>query len=81
MSIITRTHVRSFIVCLSLCMFSGVAEAAIWRTCNGSAVKWRGTLNIHRNRCSIPDTGNTNRRTGMGSASGTVYRTSWTGRS
>jgi hypothetical protein len=42
-------------------MFTGVAEAARWRTCNGSAVKWRGTLNIHRNRCSIPDTGNTNR--------------------
>jgi hypothetical protein len=33
------------------------AEAARWRTCNGSPVIWRGTLNVHRNRCSIPDTG------------------------
>jgi hypothetical protein len=36
---------------------TGAAEAARWRTCNGSPVQWRGTLNIHRNRCSIPDTG------------------------
>jgi hypothetical protein len=41
----------------SLFAMTGAAEAARWRTCNGSAVKWRGTLNIHRNRCSIPDTG------------------------
>lgn len=34
-----------------------VAHAARWQTCNGSAVIWRGTLNVHRNRCSIPDTG------------------------
>jgi len=33
------------------------AEAASWRTCNGSPVIWRGTVNVHRNRCSIPDTG------------------------
>jgi len=33
------------------------AAAATWRTCNGSPVKWRGTVNIHRNRCSIPDSG------------------------
>ncbi len=33
------------------------AEAARWRTCNGTPVQWRGTVNIHRNRCSIPDTG------------------------
>jgi len=36
---------------------AGEAHAASWRTCNGSPVKWRGTLNVHRNRCSIPDTG------------------------
>jgi hypothetical protein len=36
------------------------AEAARWRTCNGSPVIWRGTLDVHRNRCSIPDTGNVN---------------------
>ncbi len=36
------------------------AEAASWRTCNGSAVKWRGSVNVHRNRCSIPDSGNVN---------------------
>ena len=39
---------------------TGAAEAARWRTCNGSPVKWRGTLNLHRNRCSIGDTGNVN---------------------
>ncbi|HSI60813.1 MAG TPA: hypothetical protein VLA16_24865 [Ideonella sp.] len=36
------------------------AAAASWRTCNGSAVQWRGTLNLHRNRCSIADSGNVN---------------------
>jgi hypothetical protein len=44
-------------VCLMLLTVSSEAEAARWRTCNGSAVKWRGTVNVHRNRCSIPDTG------------------------
>ena len=29
-------------------------------TCNGSHVKWRGTLDLHRNKCSIPDSGNIN---------------------
>ena len=53
----TRTGIRSAIVCVSLLAITGAAEAARWRTCNGSAVKWRGTLNIHRNRCSIADTG------------------------
>ncbi|MSQ47068.1 MAG: hypothetical protein EXR78_01575 [Deltaproteobacteria bacterium] len=33
------------------------AEAASWRICNGSSVKWRGTVNVHRNSCSIPDSG------------------------
>jgi hypothetical protein len=33
------------------------ASAARWRTCNGSPVIWRGTLNVVRNRCSIADTG------------------------
>lgn len=42
---------------LTLFTVSGAAEAASWRLCNGSAVKWRGTVNIHRNRCSIADTG------------------------
>jgi hypothetical protein len=53
----TKTILRSAIACLSVLAISGAAEAARWRTCNGSAVKWRDTLNIHRNRCSIPDTG------------------------
>ncbi len=39
---------------------AGGAEAASWRTCNGSPVKWRDTVNLHRNRCSIADTGNVN---------------------
>lgn len=33
------------------------AEAAAWRTCNGSPVIWRGGTTVHRNRCSIADTG------------------------
>jgi hypothetical protein len=33
------------------------AEAAVWQTCNGSPVIWRGGTSVHRNRCSIPDTG------------------------
>jgi hypothetical protein len=53
----TRTTIRSAIVCVSLLAITGAAEAARWRTCNGSSVKWRGTVNIHRNRCSIADTG------------------------
>jgi hypothetical protein len=53
----TRTGLRCAIVFASLFAMEGAAEAARWRTCNGSAVKWRGTLNIHRNRCSIADTG------------------------
>jgi hypothetical protein len=52
-----RTILRFAFVCAALCATTGAAEAARWRTCNGSAVKWRGTLNIHRNRCSIADTG------------------------
>jgi hypothetical protein len=52
-----KTFVRFVFVCIALCAVTGSAEAARWRTCNGSAVKWRGTLNIHRNRCSIADTG------------------------
>jgi hypothetical protein len=32
-------------------------DAAVWSTCNGSPVKWRKTLNVNRNRCSIPDSG------------------------
>jgi hypothetical protein len=52
-----RSGVRSAIVLASVCAMTGAAEAASWRTCNGSPVIWRGTLNVHRNRCSIPDTG------------------------
>jgi hypothetical protein len=52
------TSVFAFLF-LMLAVIDG-AEAASWRTCNGSPVIWRGTLNIHRNRCSIPDTGNVN---------------------
>jgi len=52
-----KTFVRFAFVCIAVCAVTGSAEAARWRTCNGSAVKWRGTLNIHRNRCSIADTG------------------------
>lgn len=36
------------------------AEAAVWRTCNGSPVIWRGGTSVHRNRCSIADSGVTN---------------------
>ena len=57
MNIRTRTTLRFAVVCAALFTMTGAAEAARWRTCNGSAVKWRGTLNIHRNRCSIADTG------------------------
>jgi hypothetical protein len=53
----TRTGVRSAIALAAVCAMTGAAEAASWRTCNGSPVIWRGTLNIHRNRCSIPDSG------------------------
>ena len=52
-----RTSVRFAFVLATAFATATAAEAATWRTCNGSAVKWRGTLNIHRNRCSIPDTG------------------------
>jgi len=52
-----RTTIRSVFVFAAMCAMTGAAEAARWRTCNGSAVKWRDTLNIHRNRCSISDTG------------------------
>jgi hypothetical protein len=52
-----RHFLRFAFVFAALCAVTGAAEAASWRTCNGSAVKWRGTLNIHRNRCSIADTG------------------------
>ncbi len=52
-----RHFLRFALVFAALCAVTGAAEAASWRTCNGSAVKWRGTLNIHRNRCSIADTG------------------------
>jgi hypothetical protein len=55
-----KTGLRCAIVCTSLCAMTGAAEAARWQTCNGSPVKWRDTLNIHRNRCSIPDTGDVN---------------------
>lgn len=33
------------------------AHAAAWRTCNGSPVIWRGGADVHRNRCSIADSG------------------------
>lgn len=36
------------------------AEAAVWRVCNGSPVIWRGGTTVHRNRCSIADSGLTN---------------------
>jgi hypothetical protein len=41
-------------------LVAGAGHAARWRTCNGSSVKWRGDLDVHRNRCSIGDTGNAN---------------------
>src|ERR1044072_3420899 len=53
----SSSSVRFALVLATVCATATAAEAATWRTCNGSAVKWRGTLNIHRNRCSIPDTG------------------------
>ena len=36
------------------------AGAAPWRSCNGSPVIWRGTVNVNRNRCSIPNSGDVN---------------------
>lgn len=36
------------------------AEAAAWRVCNGAPVIWRGGTTLHRNRCSIADSGVTN---------------------
>jgi hypothetical protein len=45
---------------LGALLVAGVSRAAEWETCNGCPVKWRGTLSIHRNSCSIPDTGNIN---------------------
>jgi hypothetical protein len=33
------------------------SQAAAWRTCNGSPVIWRGGTSVHRNRCSIADSG------------------------
>lgn len=57
-SVLGRTSLLAFF--LVFVALIGEAEAARWRTCNGSPVIWRGTLNVHRNRCSIPDTGNVN---------------------
>ena len=36
------------------------SHAARFRVCNGSPVKWRDDLNVHRNSCSIGDSGNSN---------------------
>lgn len=44
-------------VAVSCLLVSMGAEAASWRTCNGSPVQWRDEVHVHRNRCSIPDTG------------------------
>jgi hypothetical protein len=55
-----KNSIRFVFVCAALIAMTGGAEAARWRTCNGSPVKWRDTLNIHRNRCSIADSGNVN---------------------
>jgi hypothetical protein len=61
MNVKTRTLLALIFVSLSLLLASPrAADAASWRTCNGSPVIWRGTLNIHRNSCSIPDSGNVN---------------------
>ncbi len=38
----------------------GSAEAAVWRTCNSTPVIWRGGTSVHRNRCSIADSGDPN---------------------
>lgn len=48
---------RASLVAVSCLLLPISANAAVWRTCNGSPVKWRGQTNVHRNRCSIPDTG------------------------
>ena len=60
MNIRTTAGIRLTMIVATFSVLTGAAEAASWRTCNGSPVKWRGTLNIHRNRCSIPDTGTVN---------------------
>jgi hypothetical protein len=58
-----RTGVLFLLVAASLFIqwsVTGIVEAASWRTCNDNPVQWRDTLTVHRNRCSIPDTGNVN---------------------
>ena len=56
-----RKHTAAMALAAMLAMPAGViplaAHAATWRTCNGSPVKWGSTVNVHRNRCSIPDSG------------------------
>lgn len=42
---------------LAVTLISPAARAATWRTCNGSPVIWRGGADVHRNRCSLPDSG------------------------
>ena len=76
-----RTSVRFALVLATAFATATAAEAATWRTCNGSAVKWRGTLNIHRNRCSIPDTGIVNSAYWNGMRQWDRLSTSWTARS
>lgn len=50
----------AFAVALAVAAFAfapSPAAAATWRTCNGSPVIWRGGADVHRNRCSIADSG------------------------
>jgi|GEM_PF-2127955 len=44
----------------TMMLATSTAQAAGWRTCNGHPIKWRSTLNIIRNGCSIGDTGDAN---------------------
>lgn len=48
---------RAALAAVSCLLLPLSATAAVWRTCNGSPVQWRGQTHVYRNRCSIPDTG------------------------
>lgn len=55
-----RSYAIASLVAVGLGASATAVYAANWDTCNGSPVIWRGTLEVHRNRCSIPDTGTVN---------------------
>jgi hypothetical protein len=60
MSPTARALVHAGLAAAALLAAAPAVEAAVWRTCNGSPVIWRGGTSVHRNRCSIADSGPTN---------------------